>query len=51
MSLPSQRDIAFNEAKILARDNAKAALYESLVLQYTNPRGEWGYDNLRDLVM
>jgi hypothetical protein len=48
--LPTPRDNAFNEAKTIARDSGKMDIYESLVIQYTNPQGEWGQNNIRDLV-
>lgn len=51
MSILSARESAFNDAKALAKQNNKSDLYESLVVQYTNPNGEWGRNNLRDLVM
>jgi hypothetical protein len=51
MSILSARESAFNTAKALAKDNKKDDLYESLVVQYTNPKGEWGRNNMRDLVM
>lgn len=51
MSVINTREDAFVVAKDLARDNDYNDLYESLVLQYTNPKGEWGRNNIRDLVM
>jgi len=50
MPLPILRDAAFNEAKVLARDTGRKDIYESLVIQYTNPQGEWGHNNIRDIV-
>jgi len=49
-TLPTPRDNAFNEAKTIARDNGQMGVYEQLVVQYTNPQGEWGHNNIRDLV-
>lgn len=50
MPLPLNRDLAFNNAKKLARDNGEMEIYESLVIQYTNPDGEWGQNNIKDLI-
>lgn len=50
MQLPTSRDNAFNRAKELAKYNGKMDIYESLVVQYTNPNGEWGHNNIRDLI-
>ena len=51
MPLPNTRDIAFEDAKKLAKENNKSELYESLVIQYTNPQHEWGKNNIRDLII
>lgn len=50
MQLPTPRDNAFNKAKELARNTGKMDVYESLVIQYTNPQGEWGNNNIRDII-
>lgn len=51
MPLPNLKDTAFEDAKKLALNNNRKDLYESLVVQYTNPNQEWGKNNLRDLVI
>jgi hypothetical protein len=50
MPLPNLRDIAFEDAKRITKDKNKE-LYESLVIQYTNPQHEWGKNNIRDLIV
>lgn len=51
MPLPDTRESAFKFAKDLANKEGKTELYESLVVQYTNPQGEWGKNNIRDLIV